>query len=162
MRRYALFIAFGIFLVLLGECYGQTAWSGKCVGVSDGDTIRVMYLGKPQKIRLFGVDCPEKGQDFGERARQFTASLVFGKEASVRPVTRDPYGRVVAWVSVDNVSLNHELVKAGLAWWFRRYAPKRRDLKRLEQDARKAEIGLWSHPNPIPPWEFRREHRRAD
>ncbi len=149
-----------VILVCLSACRSTAAWSGKCVGISDGDTIKVMRQGKLEKIRLFGVDCPEMAQDFGRRAKQFTASLVFGKTVRVAPVTRDRYGRTVAWVSIGRVSLNRELIRAGLAWWYRKYAASRRDLERLEQEARHARIGLWSQHNPIPPWEFRREKRQ--
>lgn len=161
VHRYALPAALVMVLACFFGSYAQTSWSGKCVGVSDGDTIRVLNLGKAQRIRLFGVDCPEKGQPFGQRARQFTASLVFGKVVIVEPVTRDRYGRVVAWVSADGTSLNHELVKEGLAWWYRRHAAKRKDLERLEEHARTAEIGLWSMTDPVPPWEFRRKHKQG-
>ena len=147
-------------LACLTACGSTAAWSGKCVGVSDGDTIKVMREGKPEKIRLFGVDCPEMAQDFGRRAKQFTASTVFGKNVHVETVTRDRYGRTVAWVSVQGISLNRELIRAGLAWWYRRYAASLKDLERLEQEARHARIGLWSQRNPVPPWEFRREKHR--
>jgi micrococcal nuclease len=159
MHRNTLLGALLIVLACVDAYALEAEWTGKCVGVSDGDTIAVMRLNKSQKIRLYGVDCPEKDQDFGRKAREFTASLVFGKEVSVKPVTRDQYGRVVAWVSVDAVSVNHGLVKAGLAWWYRRHAAKRKDLQQLEHEARNARIGLWSLHHPIPPWEFRRERR---
>ena len=150
-------------LVTLVACLvaspAEAAWSGKCVSVSDGDTIKVMHDGKARKIRLFGVDCPERNQDFGNSAKQFTSSMVFGKVVTVQIVDRDVYGRTVAWISVHGVSLNHELVRAGMAWWFRKHAGQHKDLKQLEQEARKAKIGLWSHPNPIPPWKFRWQHR---
>jgi micrococcal nuclease len=93
------------------------AWSGRCVGISDGDTVKVMHLGKAERIRLYGIDCPERRQDFGTRARKFTSDMVFGKVVNVEPVDRDRYGRTVAWVSVSGKSLNKELLRAGLAWW---------------------------------------------
>ena len=98
------------------------AWSGKCVGVTDGDTIKVMHEGRAEKIRLYGVDCPESHQDFGAQAKKFTSDVVFGKFVEVQPVTTDQYGRTVAWVTVEEKSLNKELVKAGMAWWFKMYA----------------------------------------
>jgi endonuclease YncB( thermonuclease family) len=108
------------------------------------------------KIRLHGVDCPEKNQDFGTRAHQFAADLVFSREVEVHPLERDRYGRLVATVHCEGKSLGEELVRAGLAWWYRRYAPDDAVLEALEQEAREAGRGLWSHPHPLPPWEFRR------
>jgi endonuclease YncB( thermonuclease family) len=115
-----------------------------------------MRHGKATKIRLYGIDCPERGQDFGSAARKFTSRMVFGKTVRVREVDKDSYGRTVAWVWVDGASLNKELVKAGLAWWYKHFAPGETELKELEKKARSEKIGLWSHPKPIPPWEFRK------
>jgi micrococcal nuclease len=143
-------------VLLVSSC--GNSFSGKCVSVSDGDTIHVLRSGKAIRIRLYGVDCPEMGQDFGKKARQFTSAMVFGKVVDVKPVDTDQYGRTVAWVSADGKSLNRELVAAGLAWWYRHYAPGDKDLADLEHAARKQKIGLWSIANPLPPWEFR--HRK--
>jgi micrococcal nuclease len=146
--------------IVVSACSAGDTWVGKCVGVTDGDTIRVMRSGKAEKVRLYGVDCPEKNQDFGTKARQFTAKLVFKKSVTVEPVDKDRYGRTVAWVSVDGVSLNRELLRAGLAWWYRHHAGKHKDLQLLESEARAAKIGIWSSSSPVPPWEFRRDQTR--
>lgn len=128
---------------------------GKVVGVIDGDSIRVVYEGKAEQIRLIGIDCPEKRPPFGTRAKEYTSELAFGQEARVYGKTRDPYGRMLAEVLLPNGgSLNEELVKAGLAWWFRKYS-KELQLGELERQAREAKRGLWAEPNPVPPWEWR-------
>ena len=112
------------------------------VGVSDGDTITVMRLGRGEKVRLYGIDCPEKGQAFGNRAKQFTSDMVFGKEVLVKTHGCDKYGRILGDVfTPDGQSLNQELVRAGYAWWFRRYSNDA-NLKRLEEEARAAESGV--------------------
>lgn len=156
-RRMLFIIAsvVGLFLFVL-SCSGDASFSGKCVGVTDGDTIKVMKGGKAVRIRLFGVDCPERGQDFYKRAKEFTSDMVYGRVVEVRPVDQDDYGRLVAWVSLEGKTLNEELVSAGMAWWYKRYAPKEKELARLEKQARKGRKGLWSLPDPTPPWEFRR------
>jgi len=118
-----------------------------------------MHRGKPEVIRLFGIDCPEKDQDFGTRAKQFTSDMVFRKIVEVARIGETSYGRPVAWVSINGKSLNKELIRAGLAWWYRWYAPHESELAQLERVAREKGIGLWSQPNPIPPWEFRRYSR---
>ena len=98
-------------------------FAGKVVGVSEGDTMTVLRDQTQVRIRLYGIDCPETGQDFGSRAKQFTADLAFGKVVTVVPRDRDRYGRIVANVVLpDGRVLNDELVKAGLAWWYWQHA----------------------------------------
>ena len=126
-------------------------FSGKVVGVSDGDTITVLRNRTPIKVRLHGIDCPEIGQDFGSRAKAFTSELVFGQVVKVVPWDTDRYGRTVADVIlVDGRILNHELVRGCLAWRYRKYAPDIGTLAELEAAARDAKRGLWSQPNPRP------------
>ena len=137
-------------------------FAGKVVGVSDGDTITVLRNRTPIKVRLHGIDCPEIGQDFGSRAKAFTSELVFGQVVKVVPWDTDRYGRAVADVILaDGRILNHEVVRAGLAWRYRKYAPDIGTLAELEAVARDAKRGLWSQPNPVPPWEWRRTKRET-
>ncbi len=94
-------------------------FTGRVVGVSDGDTITVLHNGKGERIRLHGIDCPEKRQAFGKRAKQATSRLVYGQTVTVRDMGQDRYGRTVGEVLLpDGRNLNHDLVKAGFAWWF--------------------------------------------
>ncbi len=133
----------------------------KVVGVSDGDTITVLHNGKGERIRLHGIDCPEKRQAFGNRAKQFTSNLVFAKTVTVQILDRDRYGRTVGEVLLpDGRSLNRELVRAGLAWWYWRYAPDNETLAQLERDARGAKRGLRADPHAVPPWEWRIMRKR--
>lgn len=132
---------------------------GKVVGVMDGDSIRVMRNGKAEQVRLQGIDCPERKQAFGARAKQFTSEVVFGKDVTVRETGRDRYGRTLGDVNLsDGRTLNHELLKAGYAWWYRQYSKDAR-LGDLEDEARLAQRGLWADPEPVPPWEWRRIKR---
>ena len=112
-----------------------------------------------EKIRLFGIDCPESDQDFGTKAKKFTGNMVFGKIVEITPIGDVSYGRTVAWVTMDGQSLNKELVRNGLAWWYRRHAQSETELELLEAEARAQKIGLWSHPHPVPPWKFRRNQK---
>jgi micrococcal nuclease len=159
MKRIAAGLAMFMVVCCASAAVCEESWSGKCVGISDGDTILVMQGRRQIKIRLYGIDCPEMGQDFGAQARRFTAQMVYGKLVTVQEMDRDQYGRTVAWVVVDGQSMNKELVKAGFAWWYRYYALQDEELRTLEDRARKDKIGLWSSPNPIPPWNFRLESR---
>jgi micrococcal nuclease len=138
------------------------AWSGKVIGVADGDTITVLRDKQPQKIRLYGIDCPEKRQPFGKRAKQFTSNLVFGKVVDIEPIATDRYGRTVAFVRVENITVNEELIKEGLGWVYVRYCklPLCAEWQNLEDAAHAEKRGLWSDSNHIPPWEFRRQKRK--
>lgn len=133
------------------------AWQGKVVGVADGDTITVLHDGKGEKIRLYGVDAPEKRQDFGQRAKQFTSDQVFGKTVEVTPMATDRYGRTVGLVTVDGQSLSRNLVASGLAWVYDQYCHRDECVqwRGLQEQAKASKSGLWSIPNPTPPWEFR-------
>jgi micrococcal nuclease len=134
-------------------------FSGRVVGVTDGDTISVLRDQRAVTIRLEGIDAPEKSQAFGQRARQFAAAQAFGQTVTVHVSGRDRYGRLLADVILpDGRSLNQELVRAGYAWWFRKYSHDMR-LARLEAEAREEHRGLWADPAPEAPWNYR--SRRA-
>ena len=139
------------------------AWQGKVVGISDGDTINVLHNNKGEKVRLYGIDTPEKHQDFGKKAKQFTSNMVFGKDVEVESVTKDRYDRTVGLVYINGQCLNEELVRAGFAWVYIQYCKKVicTDWGRIEAAAKANKIGLWSHSNPIPPWEFRHGKSRG-
>jgi len=130
--------------------------AGRVVGVTDGDTLTVLVDRRPVKVRLHGIDAPEKAQAFGARSKQALSTLAFGKDAAVDVRDTDRYGRLVAVVTVAGRNVNREQVRAGMAWWYRKYAPDDRELQALEADARKARRGLWADRAPVPPWEFRR------
>jgi len=125
------------------------------VGILDGDTIEVMQDGRAVRVRLNGIDRPERKQSFGTRAKQFTSRMAFRKEVQVIEKGKDRYGRTLAEVILpDGRSLNRELVREGYAWWYWKYSDDE-DLKRLQGEAREAKRGLWSDPKAIPPWTFR-------
>jgi endonuclease YncB( thermonuclease family) len=137
----------------------QTNFTGKCIGVSDGDNIIVLNGGQRVRVRLYGIDCPEAGQPFGTNAKQFTAGLTLGRIVSVSGKGVDSSGRVLGWVRVGKRDVNSELVKNGLAWWYRASAPTERSFARLQQGAILANRGLWSSPSVQAPWEFRRQQQ---
>lgn len=129
----------------------------KVIGIKDGDTIELLRNGKPVTVRLFGVDTPEKTQDFGERARQYTSELAFGKNVRLIEHNKDRYGRTVGTIILpDGRSLNEELVREGYAWHYTAYS-KDKTLANLEADARRFKRGLWQDPNPVAPWDFRKQ-----
>lgn len=134
-------------------------FSGKVVAVADGDTISVIHNNKEEQVRLNGIDCPEKDQPFGDRAAQFTMRLVLGKEVIVTSFGTDKYGRTIGDVSLlEGIQVNQELVKAGLAWWYRKYS-KDEVLAQLESEAQGGKRGLWVDVQPVPPWEWRKQRK---
>jgi endonuclease YncB( thermonuclease family) len=133
---------------------------GKVVGVTDGDTLTVLVNQSAVKLRLYGVDCPEKRQPYGMAAKKFTAGLAFGSEVTFTVSARDRNGRYIANVTLrDGRNLSQEIVQSGSGWWFRRYAPKDVALRRLEDEARRARRGLWADSHPIEPWVWRKSSR---
>ena len=147
-----------LLLIILASCLlAQTELNGKVVRVIDGDSIEILCQKTTYEIRLEGVDCPEMGQPFGKTAKKFTSQMAFGKTVTVQVKELDKYGRTVGTVILpDGTNLCRELVKAGLAWWYRQYSDDE-SLQALEEEAREAGRGLWALPNPTPPWEKRHE-----
>ena len=128
--------------------------------MTDGDTLTVLRAGHAATVRLQGVDAPEKRQAYGDRARRFVADVAFDQTVSVRTTGRDRNGRLLGEVVLpDGRSLNQELVRAGYAWWFRKYSRDIR-LARLEDEARQDRRGLWADDAPQAPWEYRVNGRR--
>ena len=150
-------------LLLISFFYATQAfaWPGQVVSVTDGDTIKVLQDGRETKIRLYGVDTPEKKMAFGQKAKDFTASMVAGKVVDVEPVDQDRYGRTVGIVTVAGRNLNEELVKNGFAWVYRQYCRRGECSTWLKEEsqARAARIGLWADPVPVPPWDWRKAHK---
>lgn len=131
-------------------------FEGRVVAIVDGDTIEVMRLGRAERIRLHGIDAPERKQAFGRRAQDFLGEMIFQKTVRVVVRSKDRYQRNVADVYLGRKSVNQEMVRAGMAWWFRRYAPRDTVLRDLEEQAREQGLGLWADPDATAPWNFRK------
>ncbi|MRJ09960.1 thermonuclease family protein [Ornithobacterium rhinotracheale] len=134
----------------------------KVIGITDGDTVKLLIDGQEQKIRLAHIDCPEKKQAFGNVAKKAISDLIFGKNVYlVWGGEKDKYGRLIAEIIMeDGTNVNKLLVKKGLAWHFKKYS-NNQDYAQLEIEARQNKVGLWVDPNPIPPWIFRQMQREA-
>ncbi|RYZ59833.1 MAG: micrococcal nuclease [Chitinophagaceae bacterium] len=132
------------------------------VAISDGDTFRLLTPDKKTvRVRLHGVDAPEKGQDFGTQARQVLSELVFSKEVRIEQKDKDRYGRIVAIVYSNGINVNEELLRRGMVWHYKEY-DKSPAWAALEQKARQSKTGLWRQPSPTPPWQFRKEKRQVN
>jgi endonuclease YncB( thermonuclease family) len=150
--KFILIVASGFHL----SAAQAASFSGKVVGVADGDTLTVLTASKKQhKIRLAEIDAPEKHQPFGSKSKQSLSDLCFGKEAEVTPFVKDRYKRIVAPVKCAGVDANAEQVNRGMAWVYRRYA-KDHDLYVLEHGAKAGKRGLWADSSPTPPWQWRK------
>ena len=132
---------------------------GKVIKIADGDTLTLLTSSNKQvKVRLAGIDTPERKQPFGNRAKQALSNLAFQKQALVEVETIDRYGRTIGVVFVGSKNLNAELVKQGMAWVYRKYTDDERFYV-LESEAKQSKRGLWLDENPIPPWEWRKGKR---
>lgn len=138
-----------------------TTLAGKVIGVMDGDTIEVLDSGKhPQRIRLAGIDAPEKAQPFGQRSKENLSDLVFGKQVHVDVGKIDKYGRTVGKVLVNGVDANLAQVKSGFAWHYKQYESEQTAHDRAiyavaEDSARNSRAGLWRDLKPMAPWVWR-------
>jgi endonuclease YncB( thermonuclease family) len=159
-------------------CIALFAWAshadqldGRVVSVADGDTVTVLDANQKQhKIRLQGIDAPEKAQPFGERSKQNLSRMVFGKDVRVDFEKRDRYKRIVGKVWVQPASCptcpmtldaGHAQITLGMAWWYRKYSTEQSPQDRgayefSEQEAKAKRVGLWRDADPVPPWEWRR------
>jgi endonuclease YncB( thermonuclease family) len=129
-------------------------FTGRVIGVTDGDTVKVLVDKQAVTVRLEGIDAPEKSQSFGAKSKEALAKLVAGKAVTVRKTGTDKYGRILGVVIVGNVDANAKLVEDGWAWHYKVSNSDQR-LAKLEEAARTAKRGLWADEKPLAPWEFR-------
>lgn len=147
---------------------------GRVVAVTDGDTIKVLDSYQVEhKVRLTGIDAPERGQPFSTVSRNHLASMVAGNEVRVESTKSDQYGRLLGkvWVQPSacptcgkTLDANHAQVLAGMAWWYRYYAMEqppedRGRYESAEDEAKARKWGLWADPKPINPYDWRKGKR---
>jgi endonuclease YncB( thermonuclease family) len=153
-----------IFLLLSFNLQAATL-QGKVVNVADGDTLTVLDDQKTQhKIRLQGIDAPEKSQPFGQKSKQSLNQLVHSQIVTVEFQKKDKYGRTVGKVLLNGADVCLEQIKLGMAWHYKQYQseqPKedREIYSQAEQLAKSHATGLWKDKNPMPPWEFRQQSK---
>ena len=147
-------------LCLLFSCRPQSeGLSGKVVSVADGDTMTIQTRdGRRIKVRLEGIDAPEKGQDYGTKARNHLNDLCYGKIVTITHKGEDQYGRVLGVVYLGYLNVNEEMVRVGLAWYYSYFVTDIR-LDSLDKEARRKKLNIWSMDNPVPPHQFRKSKR---
>jgi endonuclease YncB( thermonuclease family) len=151
----------------LAQTSQPTTWEGKVTRVVDGDTVEVTRPAAKgcltlQKIRIRGIDAPEKAQAYGKSAARFTAAFLFNHKVVVKIKEKDRYGRWVADLCRGKSKyrcLSYQLVRKGWAWFYKKYEPNNKLLPRAEKKARKQKLGLWAGKNPVAPWDWRKKRR---
>lgn len=161
IHRLAIRSAVACLLVACAFTVDAAVVIGRVVGVADGDTITVLDVDQVQhKIRLAGIDAPEKNQPFGSRSKESLAELVFNKTVEVETSKRDRYGRQIGKVLLNGRDVNLVQIERGMTWFYRRYQLEqspadRRLYEEAENTAKIGKKGLWRDAEPMPPWEFR-------
>src|SRR5436190_17785077 len=160
LKNILLFSGFAFFLFTGVRCNSQkkddAVLKGYVVAIADGDTFTLLTDEKKQvKIRLYGIDCPEKKQPFGTVAKQKLSELIFNKNVLAKKISTDRYKRTVAIVYDENkVCINEIMLRSGLAWHYTKY-DNNIYWQQLQDSARKNKSGLWVDINAIPPWQWR-------
>ncbi len=150
LLRLATIVAILLIQVVLGDIRGLV------VGVTDGDTVTVLDEEKhSHKVRLYGIDAPEKRQDYGERAKEALSKAIYKKRVLVKECGKDRYGRVIGKIFYKRHYINYLMVAKGLAWHYEKYAPKDEKLREAQAKARERKLGLWKRGDAVAPWEFR-------
>lgn len=154
-----------LFLLISAMPSLSIAWSGKVVGVINGGSFTVMHDGKAEKIRFFGIECPEEGQRFHREATVLSTYFLLEKNVEVLQVCNGPDGAVQAYVRAEGVQdfINEKLIGHGMAWVIPSACPTRlqREWTRLQELARTNRIGLWADAKPVPPWEWKKKQAMA-
>jgi len=149
-----------ILLIMLSSLFREDL-HGRVVGISDGDTFTLLTEEHAQvKVRLHGIDAPEKGQEFGQAAKKALSGLIYGHTVVVTGKGKDRYGRTIGMVFVDDRNINEEMLRLGMAWHYLKYDKDPR-WDAFERIAREARTGLWSQADPMAPWEWRAARRVA-
>ena len=139
--------------------------AGRVVKVADGDTITILDTSNTQhKIRLSGIDAPERKQTFGDRSRQALADAVAGREVVIDWNKRDRYKRIVGKVLVSGQDINLQQVRNGMAWHYKKYENEqdvedRSRYANAEYEAQRDRVGLWRNKDPVAPWQYRQEKK---
>lgn len=134
---------------------------GKVIGISDGDTVTVLTTERRQvKIRIAGIDAPEKKQAFGQASKEGMSDCAFGKPVEVEWSKLDRYGRTIGKIHAGGIDCGLRQIELGLAWHYKAYEREqipenRRAYARAEAIAKEAGKGLWQERHPVPPWDFR-------
>ncbi len=164
LRPMQLYLSLYVVILLTFTCSVSFGFSARVASIPDGDTIEIYRKGERYRtvIDLYGIDCPEKQQYFGRSARNETAGLVASKTVWIEKIREGQSGRISAVVLVKEKNVNETLISGGWAWVIPNDCtlPFCADWRKLEKKARSKRIGLWTAPQPVPPWEWREKGKK--
>lgn len=155
MKRIAISFSLILLLLIVSSFQNNESFTGKVVAILDGDTIEVLKNGRKERIRLNGIDAPEKSQPFGNASKKFASEKLFGINVNVIVTGTDRYGRSLADVYANNEWFNLVSVSHGFSWHYKKYSDNTK-LSEAEAAAKSAKLGLWADRNPIAPWDYRK------
>lgn len=163
-----------LFLLIVSSCHrksgkrdvesNQYDYYIQVIGVSDGDTFKGLTQEKIEiRFRIYGIDAPEKKQPFSNKSKKYLSDLIYGKKVGIKVQKKnDGYGRPVVWVyTPDDKDVGVEMLKAGMAWHFKKYDDSDK-YGELENIARTNKIGLWSEKEPVAPWDYREIRKNSN
>jgi endonuclease YncB( thermonuclease family) len=132
----------------------------QCIKVYDGDTATFLTTQKQKlKVRLYGIDAPEKKQAFGETSTKVLREIILSNYCNLKIYSKDRYGRSVGEIFYKKHNINIEMVRGGYAYWYKKYSPKRKDYQSAQEEAKERKKGVWSNPNAIKPSEYRKQKK---
>lgn len=147
-------------LLLIVSCKVNVL-TGEVVRVADGDTFTLLVDNDTQvRVRLYGIDCPERGQPYNRVATEHLKQLLAKGDVRVKEMDVDHYGRTIGMVYAGGINVNESLLAAGLAWHYTSF-DNNFSWVALEAHARENKVGLWAEPNPVAPWDWRKEKRET-
>lgn len=154
----------GILLASISMAATAETLIGNVIGITDGDTLTLLVDRQAYKVRIAGIDAPEKRQAWGEKSKSNLSRLAFNQNVVADCQKMDRWGRQICKVTVNTVDIGLEQIKYGMAWWYRKYAKEqsaedRSAYENVELMAKLRRLGLWSDTNPLQPWDFRRVDR---
>ena len=148
-----------LFLLLTFTTFAGDHIQGTVTKVIDGDTITVKTKKKEVKVRLYGIDAPEKKQDYGKKSTRLLKKLIDNETVQVVVTGKDKYHRKIGKIFFEGQYINLVMVQNGAAWWYKKYAKKDVEFKMAEKWAKESKIGLWEKKKPVAPWKWRKKHK---
>lgn len=163
--RFRFILLFFLWFITLETISQKNAFNPnqtyKVIGIVDGDTYDILVDNQSVRIRVDGIDAPEKGMPYSKVSKKYLSQLCYGKFITIKKTSDDGRGRwVCRGYTPDGLDISEEMIRAGLAWHYKKYSSDSR-LAALEIEARSKKKGLWAEPNPIAPWEIRKLHKKG-
>ncbi len=148
-------------MLLTTSAFAKDYIKGEVEEIISGDTFIVETKHGDVKVKLYGVEAPEKNQEYGRESRKLLGDLIDDEDVKIIPVHATKSGTLIGKVYLDGDYINAAMIKAGAAWYDDDHADDSK-LEKAEKWARKHEVGIWSHRDPTPPWKYKKDHHIID